>query len=137
MFLKGDRMKKLIIVYLGLLSFMGAYSWDIVVENQMNNDMACQILPRIDIGGHTTVDTMKLSMIKVAAKQILHYQLPVWQENLNPYIVFVITPEQKIMSWPVQLKDHSQLRCVSEDNNQINLYSRIGDESWVKIEKRS
>ncbi len=133
----GTKMNKVIGVCVGLVSVMAAYGWNIVVENQTEKDVYCQILPRMDIGARATVDDLKLGMMKVMTKQVLQFQLPVWQENLNPYIVFVMMPEQKAAYWTVQLKDHSQLRLVSEDNNQLTIYSRVGNEQWVKVERKS
>lgn len=121
---------------LGILSGMPVFGWNIAIENQTDTDMRCRVLPRVDVGARLAVSQPTLNMIAVPAKQNSQLHLPVWQENLNPYIVLVLVPPQKPMSWLVELKAHSQLRVVSVGADQLTLYSRINDQQWAKVDKR-
>ena len=125
-------MNRMILASIGLLSAMAAHGWDIAIENQTNNDVRCQILPRMDLGTCSTDCHLTSKMIIVPAKQNSQFQLLVWQENLNPYIVLVIMPEQKPIGWPVLLNAHSQLRFVLEGASELTLYSRADNEQWVQ-----
>ena len=68
------RMSALSLLGLAVFGVLPIYGWNIAIENQTDKDLRCQVLPRMDVGSHSTASRLPFNMIMVPAKKNSQFQ---------------------------------------------------------------
>jgi hypothetical protein len=110
--------------------------WNIVVSNQTNKIITCHIIPSIDIGKYVLGRNFKRPGTSIPPYESFAIQIPVWQENLNPYTIIGKQEGQSSMRWEAVLKANTMLKFSSvQEAHEIGLYYSHTHNSWDLLKK--